>query len=181
MLSCHHRNFYCGDKMVQSLIYTMGILISNVVRRLLNIRIWALGPDSILRCHLTSIGNSTVEIRLYGNIDECNKVFMTQISCTTTSHQYNCDWHFYIGRPEVLVDLWWHTLFGTTTKQPFWVAIRERTTLHHDRLLYRWRHNESTFWIIRSSNGIKCGFTSVKSQESPKWLVHRIHRVRNIG
>ena len=54
-------------------------------------------------------------------------------------------------------------------------------TIAGGRLLYRWRHNRSTFWIIRSRDGIKCGFTSVKSQESHKWLVHRIHRVRNIG
>ena len=54
-------------------------------------------------------------------------------------------------------------------------------TIAGGRLLYRWRHKRSRFWIIRSSDGIICGFTSVKSQESHKWLVHRIHRVRNIG
>ena len=54
-------------------------------------------------------------------------------------------------------------------------------TIAGGRLLYRWRHNRSTFWIFRSSDGIKCGFTSVKSQESHKWLVHRIHGVRNMG
>ena len=48
-------------------------------------------------------------------------------------------------------------------------------TIAGGRLLYRLRHKRSTFWIIRSSDGIKCGFTSVKSQESHKWLVHRIH------
>ena len=53
-------------------------------------------------------------------------------------------------------------------------------TIAGGRLLYRWRHNRSTFWIFRSSDGIKCGFTSVKSEESHKWFVHRIHGSRNV-
>ena len=39
-------------------------------------------------------------------------------------------------------------------------------TIAGGQQLYRWRHNRSTFWIIGSSDGIKCGFTSIKPQES---------------
>ena len=33
-------------------------------------------------------------------------------------------------------------------------------TIAGGQQLYRWRHNRSTFWIIGSSDGIKCGFMS---------------------
>ena len=48
-------------------------------------------------------------------------------------------------------------------------------TIAGGQLLHRWRHNRSTFWIIGSSDGIKCGFTSIKPQESHIWSVHWIH------
>ena len=67
----------------------------------------------------------------------------------------------------------------TTTREQSVIVMSQ--LLAAGRLLYRWRHNGSIFSIIQSRDGIKCGFTSVKSQEWHKWFVHRIHGVRNNG
>ena len=50
-------------------------------------------------------------------------------------------------------------------------------TIAGGQFFYRWRHNRPTSWIIGSSDGINCGFTSMKQQESHKWSVNRIHGV----
>ena len=171
-LVCHYDFFYYS---LQIKRHNSGLSMNQTSKFLIN---WVLKPGIIrtMSCRYNMMCRA-----------RCSWPVNYDIICQTihgsTDYFYNEAWKtcptcFYI-------------LLKSLTPTPLWYENVHRNhaetighcdvTIASGKLIYRWRHKKSTaVYILKSSEAVKCGFTSTKTQKSHKWSVHRIHGARNV-